>query len=246
MYKAPPRVAFSFMTPFALSLVFVVLAAVPAPAHFIWIVPYKNGATAKVVFSEIPEPDDPKYLDKITRTQLYLRGTDGKDTLWAWTKGKEAFQVTVPHKGPRMVGAVCSYGVLLKEGEVPYLLRYYAKACLPEPGHEGFKPLPSQAWERLPLEIVQAEGKDLRQFKVLWQGKPLAGAEVAFLPPGNEKLEKRKTSKEGIFDAGSFKAGVYGFRAKHVEVKDGEHDGKKYREIRHYSTVVVELPGKKQ
>lgn len=92
------------------------------------------------------------------------------------------------------------------------------------------------------MEIVQAEGGDLRRFKVLWHGTHLAGAEVVFLPPGKDIIERRKTNKEGIFDAGSPQAGVYGFRVKHVEATEGEHDGQKYREIRHYATVVVELP----
>ncbi len=225
-----------------IGMLLLLVVAVPARGHFIWIVPDKNGATAQVVFSEIPEPDDPKYLDKITQTQLYLRDTDGKDTLWSWTKGRDAYKMTVPRKGPRTIGAVCSYGVMAKEGDVPFLLMYHAKACLPEPGQEGPKPLPTQGWDRLQLEIVQAEGGDLRQFKVIWHAKPLAGAEVVFLPPGKDILEKRKTSKDGTFDAGSFQAGVYGFRVKHVEAKEGEHDGQKYREIRHYATVVVELP----
>jgi hypothetical protein len=221
------------------SVVAFTLAATTAQAHFVWIVPDKEGATAQVVFSEIPEPDSPKFLDKIAKTQLYLRHADNREVPLKWTRGKEAYQVALPGEGPRTVGGVCCYGVTQRGDSDPFLLMYYAKAHLAR--ETGRKPLPSTAWERLPLEIVQAKGNDLERFQVLWQGKPVAGAEVVFLPPGQDKLEKRTTDKAGMFDLGSFKAGVYGIRARHVEDKDGEHEGKKYKEVRHYTTLVVQV-----
>lgn len=44
------------------SVVALALAGTTVQAHFIWIVPDKNGATAQVMFSEIPEPDSPKCV----------------------------------------------------------------------------------------------------------------------------------------------------------------------------------------
>jgi Protein of unknown function (DUF3386) len=123
---------------------------------------------------------------------------------------------------------------VLKKGDSdPFLLMYYAKAHVA--GNENHLP-----WGRLALEIVQVEGK----FQVLWQGKPLAGAEVVCSSPGQEKPEKKTTDKSGTFDLGAFKVGVCGIRAKHVEMKQGEYDGKKYKEVRHYTTLVIRVAEK--
>jgi hypothetical protein len=214
------------------SLIVIAFGTATAQAHFIWIVPDKQGTTAQVVFSETPEPDDPGLLDKIAKTQLFLRHAD-KEVSLKWTKGKEAFHVALPGTGLRTVGGVCFYGVLKKDEADPFLLMYYAKAHVAGSGNH----LP---WGRLPLEIVQVEGK----FQVLWQGKPLAGAEVVCSLPGQEKQEKRMTDKSGTFDLGTLKVGVCGIRAKHVEMKEGENDGKKFKEIRHYSTLVIQVAEK--
>src|SRR5262249_9389231 len=35
--------------------------------------------------------------------------------------------------------------------------------------------------------------------------------------------------------------GSYGLRVRHVEAREGELDGKKYKEVRHYATLVFEV-----
>jgi len=215
------------------SMIVLAFGTATAQAHFIWIVPDKQGTTAQVVFSDNPSPDNPKLLDKIAKTQLHVRHADKTELPLKWTKGKDALEVALPGNGPRTVGGVCEYGVVAKGDSGPFLLNYYAKAHV-------LGPLPSTSWERLTLEIVQAEGK----FLVLWQGKPLAGVEVLCCSPGQEEPEKRTTDKAGTFDLGNVKAGVCGILAKHTEAKQGEHDGKKYKEIRHYSTLVIQVAEK--
>src|SRR5262245_31221402 len=106
-----------------LSLLLVALAAVPAPAHFIWIVPDGADATrAKVVFSDTLGPDDAVDVEKIAATKLYLRDGEGKVASLGWTKGEHAYLVNVPGKGPAVVGGVCAYGVLQRGDSKPFLL----------------------------------------------------------------------------------------------------------------------------
>jgi hypothetical protein len=216
------------------SLIVLAFGTATAQAHFIWIVPDKQGNSAQVVFSDSPSPDNPKLLEKIAKTQLHIRHGDKTEAPLKWIKGKDALEVALPGKGPRTVGGVCVYGVVAKGESGPFMLNYYAKAHV-------LGSLPSTAWDRLPLEIVQAEGK----FLVLWQGKPLAGAEILCSSLGQEEPEKRTTDKAGTFDLGNVKAGVCGILAKHTEAKQGEHDGKKYKEVRHYSTLVIQVAEKK-
>src|SRR5262249_37745011 len=84
-------------------------------------------------------------------------------------------------------------------------------------------------------------------FKVFWKGKPLANAEVVALVPGTEKAREGKTDKYGEIKFSDqewlqdWKPGLYGIRARHVEAKEGELDGKKYKEIRYYATLVMRI-----
>ena len=64
----------------------------------------------------------------------------------------------------------------------------------------------------------------LRSERVLWQGKPLADAEVVLLVPNQEKPVEGKSDADGKFilpREAAGKPGLYGLRARHVEKKDG-------------------------
>src|SRR5262249_62376578 len=90
--------------------------------------------------------------------------------------------------------------------------------------------------EQLPLDIVLIEGK--AKARVLWRGKPVAGAEVVTLPAGAAEEVEGKTDKDGIVALSKPKTdGVYALRARHVEAKEGEEGGKKYKEVRYYCTL---------
>src|SRR5262249_30170445 len=128
-----------------LSLLLLVALVPLAQGHFIWIVPEKDGTTAKVIFSDSLEPDAPALLDKIAKTEVYV-GTGEKMTLAKWTKGKDAYVVTVPGK-EKYVAALCQYGVIEKGKGDPFLLVYGATAALSGPFASGEHASP------LPLEV---------------------------------------------------------------------------------------------
>src|ERR1700733_1371087 len=89
------------------------LAAVPARAHFVWIVPgapVDGKTTARVFLGEGLEPEGPELLAPIAGMQLFTRGPDGKTEPLSWTKGEKAYLVTVPSEGSRTIGGVCHYG----------------------------------------------------------------------------------------------------------------------------------------
>src|SRR5438067_6880490 len=63
------------------TLALLLTAAAPARGHFVWILPGGEAggkATARVVFSDTPRPDDPELLKKISHTELFVRGAGGK------------------------------------------------------------------------------------------------------------------------------------------------------------------------
>ncbi len=224
------------MKPCFCTLIVLILGTVPVQAHFIWIVPGGVETTKlKVVFSENLEPDESVSIEKIAGTKLFSSNEMGQMAALDWKKGKGCFVVTVPDQ-TAVVGGVCTYGVLEREKGKPFLLAYYPKfvRCDTQAAKTSHKLL---------LEIVtQGEGR----FQVLFGGKLLAETEVVVLMSPTEGTETLKSNAKGEIKTRSAGAGQYVLRARHLEKKAGEHDGKKYQEIRHYATLVVQVPPGKE
>jgi uncharacterized GH25 family protein len=210
--------------------------ATSAGAHFVFVVPDKDGSTARVVFSDSLEPDENVPISKIAATKLTLRSADGKPEALTWKKGEHSLDLKLPGKGVRVVQGTTDYGISTREKDNPYLLRYHPRAIVGTPT-EAIKPDEKQPVELIP---VFADGKV--RFLAAARGKPLANAEVNVLIPGS-KSQKAKTDSKGLtetFDA----PGRYGAWVRTTEKKTGELDGKKYNEVRSYATLVVDLPAK--
>src|SRR5262249_4528300 len=92
------------------------------------------------------------------------------------------------------------------------------------------------------LAVVRARRPTAGVFEVVWDGKPLPEAQVVVLVPGKEKPAELKADKDGAFTVPASQGGLYGIRARHIQDRAGEEDGKKYKEVRHYATLVMELP----
>jgi uncharacterized GH25 family protein len=219
-------------------LLFCVIAP-PARAHFVWIVPDQAGAL--LIFSDTLQPDAKVPVTKIAGTELFTFGEGGKIMALKATQEKDAYRVAAPAKRRwAVIGGVCRYGVVQKGKADPFLLVYCAKALVGErltiPMWVGWQPT-----DRLPLDIVPIPAKEIGDeplAQLRWQGKPLAGAEVVVLPPGYDKPLESKTDEKGFFALARPKeAGLYAIRARHVEAKEGDQDGKKYKEVRYYSTL---------
>lgn len=219
-----------------LAALLVALATVGiTQAHFIWIVPAKD--LGHIYFSDLPEADSPKLLDKIAQTEVFLRRADGMESALEKNRGKQSFEIKLPAERSGVLLGVCHYGVLSKPNQEPFLLKYYAKAHL-----DQSEATTLAASKRLPLEVVRMAGKG--SIQVIWQGKPLAGAEVVVVAPGDELPATHKSGQDGTVTLGALKAGTYGIRARHIEDRAGEEDGKAYKQVRHYSTLVFEIAAK--
>lgn len=217
----------------ALSVLLLAVAATTAPAHFIWIVPEgTDGTTARVIFSDSLEPDDAVPIEKIAATRLLVREGTGKGVALDWKKAEHRYLVRVPGQGPVTLGGICRYGVLQRGEGKPFFLAYYPKYI--RGPVEASKP-----WEELPCEIVpQGSGR----FRVLYAGKPAPDAEVVAVTPGRKENQTLRTDAQGEFTLPLASPGLYAVRARHIESKAGEHDGKKYEEARHYATLVFRVP----
>lgn len=212
-----------------------VVAALVVPtayAHFVFVIPDKAGAKASVVFSDALEPDPDVDIAKITALALTVRDAAGAETALKHMPAKNAFDVELPGRGPRVVYGSVKYGVMTKGGAKPYLLTYHPKALV------GAVPADKAVvGGKLPAELVPVIDGTKMKFKLLGAGKPVADAEVTVIR--DDKSEKVKTGPDGLtpaFDA----AGRFGVWSKVIEAKTGEHDGKKYEEVRHYATLVYD------
>jgi N-acetylneuraminic acid mutarotase len=216
------------------------LASGTAQAHFVWFVTQPGGKTqtAEVYFSETAAPDDPALLARVAKAEAWaLGGRRGNEPQpLKLSREGDSLTATLPaelHDAPVVLRH--TYGAMTRGGE-SFLLKYYAKGyALPLAG----------AWravndpELLPLEVAPiAEGADL-VLKVLWQGKPQAGAVVTVEGPGIEKKLEGTTDDSGRFRCRPTEPGLFSIRAKFVEEKSGDYDGTAYASIRHYSTLAL-------
>jgi uncharacterized GH25 family protein len=220
-------------------MIVLLLGVSSAGAHHIWIIPQRpDGSKAVAVFSDTLAPDPTDSLRRIAHTKLYVRDRSDNEELVEWTKGDKSYAMEIPGKGDRTVGGTCIYGVEMMDHRLrkqvePYLLVYYPKLILGEGG--GTKP-----WARLPLEILSSRKGAEVQLQVLFRGKPLPNAEMFVLAEGQDRIEL-KTDADGKTTFTAKKEGIHGFRTRMIEPKAGEHNAKKYVEIRHYASLVQML-----
>jgi uncharacterized GH25 family protein len=228
------------MNSFIKACLLLALTALPAQAHFVWIIPDKQGdgrAAVRVVFSDNLAPDNPAFLKRIAGTELSYRAADGRTSTLKMTQAGDAYQVALPNEQPAVIGGVCRYGVTQRGSPEPFLLIYHPKALVPFAAQAP----KSEQWDRLDLEILPVSNGQKPSFQVLWRQKPLSGAEVVVLEPGNAKGLTLKTDEQGKVHTDKAAPGLYGVRVRHDEAREGDLEGKHYQSVRHYATLVCRL-----
>ena len=209
--------------------------AASARAHFAFVVPDKEGATAIVIFSDDLSPDENVPVTKIAGTKLTLRAADTKPAALDWKKGEHCYELKLSGKGFRVIQGTTEYGVLTKgkDKKETFLLRYHPRAVVGVPAE------PMKPDAELPVEIIPVFEKGKLRLLVAAKGKPVADAEVNVILPDNKK-QKVKTDAKGLTDAFE-ETGRYGAYVLQSQDKSGERDGKKYDQIRNYATLVVSV-----
>ena len=211
------------LTPFA---AIVATAAVPsvAHAHFIWATMENRQARFALLEGPSQKPD--------ARFGSYVEGLKGDLALGAVTDG---FRTCALPAGKSFVFAEKTVGVKNREG-IDYLLVYHARGnatlfAASEPSKAPFEVL------------IRQEGSELIA-RVCQDGWPVPEAEVTLHLPGTE-TETTKTADlkgEARFALPTpFVSGTVGVRAKIVEGKTGELEGKKYAQVHHWATATAPL-----
>src|SRR5262249_54339691 len=114
------------------SLLALFLVALPAQAHFIWLLPDEHDQpAARMVFSDELAPDKNVPITKIGRTKLTAVSVDGHAISVKVGEDKHCYQVSIESKdGNVAIGGVCQYGVIAKGKGDPFLLMYYPKTVV--------------------------------------------------------------------------------------------------------------------
>jgi uncharacterized GH25 family protein len=214
-----------------LSMLTSILVATFSFAHFVYVIPAKDGKTVTVVFSDSLDPDEGVPIEKIASLKLTCL-SNGQETAVACKTGKHELTATVAPDTKVAFGTV-TYG-LMTRGEKPNLLIYHPKAVLGDLSEKeatiGAKP---------PLEVVPVTADGKTKFRLLAVGKPVADAEGSLLMPDGKK-EKLKTNKDG-YTAAFAGSGRFAVWMRHTDAKAGIYDGKKYDEVKHYATLVCDV-----
>lgn len=229
-----------------LTLIASALSTYHASAHFVWVtaVDSENQESAvRVYFSESPDPGEPHLVSKIAGVKAWSRTLPEQQPktipLQEVTNETEGWlQGPISDARDLSLETVSDYGVVNKGGK-PFLLQYYAKYVKAQTA-EKLRQLGSS--KRFPLDIVPKLKQEGIVTTVLWKGEPLAKAEIVIHLPDGEMIEQTTNDKGQTVIAHSG-AGLYGMRARHIEpVKSGEREGKQYQEVRHYTTLTIDLP----
>jgi len=218
----------------------VCLNATSAHAHFLWLVTAKNASGQPVIhahFSEAADEAEPELLKRLEGLQIWHRPQTGDIQTLKVKQTAEAFEADLPAATrPEDAGVILSeknFGVTGR-GDVKFLLQYYAKLYAGDAGARQ----KLGVTKGLRLDIVPIVQDKTLTLHVTWEGKPVADAEVVVKGPGL-KGDKIKTDAQGLVKVDIPEPGLLEIRARHVENKSGELDGKAYAEIRHYCTLTL-------
>lgn len=212
-----------------LSLLLVCAAAMPASAHFLWVVPQPDGKSAHIIVSESLSADTRVDIGIVAGAKLSLRDEAGREAPLTLTRA--GYVLTTPLAGPGVVHGHADLGIR-PSGQRTYRLHYYPKTIV---GDAFATPI---VVSDAPIEIVPIGKPGAIRFKVLVEGKPAAGVDVnVLLPDGSDTTAQ--TGSDGVTEVLTAQ-GRYAAWARLITPVSGTHDGKAFDQTRHYTMLVVD------
>jgi len=222
---------------FLIALASLGVSLASASAHFIFILPPLNGSPARVVLNDGPIPDPKASLEAFPLKEFAVLADDGKPTEKKLTPVKDKSASFWAFDADANLGAGIAasidYGVVNRgEGE-RYLVRHHAK--LVQTLSATLQPT------GLPIEITPKQEGSGIAFIVTINQKPAANYDVVVYEPDHAKVKVAKTDLAGQTATFST-AGTYAVRVSTTDATAGEFEGRRYKAVKHYSTLVVALP----
>ncbi len=212
-----------------------------AYAHFPWLVPQPEQGeptSLQIYFAEDASPDDPKLLERLKGLQVWRMEAGKQPVELPTTATAEELSVSIPKGSAADAVYFCKHdlGVMTRGGET-FRLMYGAKTG-PTAGKSAWQKV--ETAKELKLDVVPSLVNGKLQVRVLFEGKPVAKAEVKTLGPGANAFDGA-TDENGTVTIETDAAGICSLRAKHVDATGGEVDGKKFDSTRYYTTVALPM-----
>lgn len=219
-----------------LSLAIIFVFTQFAQAHFPWL-EVATGKDGKAVlhcyFSEGPGDRDGDLLNYVQGSKVWKVPGRGEAAKVSLKKGSGSLELSLSEREAGSVFVLQKDLGVMNRGDAEFLLRYYSKTG-PTPASWTWKRAKTEKLND--LDVIPSMSDGVLSVTVKFQGKPVAGAEVTFYNTEDE-YPTLKTNKDGVAEFKLSRNPVKAVRVKHVEQKSGEHEGKSYADVRHYSTV---------
>jgi hypothetical protein len=214
------------------------LCADSVHAHFLFVrilATAEAGRYAEVYFSDQADAGDPRFIDKIASTKLWVQSKPGSFEPLKIHKTPDRLRTLVPASGSIGVIGECTYGVLARPKATPFLLRHYPKAVAGNMA--DVRAL--QPKSEIPFEIQVRDQGDELEFVALRNGKPIPDAK--FIVVGNDLKDQSFSGKWKPTAPGHY--AVY---TSQTLKASGVHQGEKYEEIREFATLAFTWPFESQ
>lgn len=210
-----------------------------AQAHFLFvrILPVAEaGRFAEVYFSDEADAGDPRFIDKIAHTKLWLQQKPGAFEPLTVREAPDRLRASIPTGGSASVIGECTYGVLARKNGA-FLLRHYPKAI-----SGAVKDIHALHLKKeIPFEIQLREAGDGLEFIAHRDGKPIANAEF-WSVASDLKGGKFTANADGVAQWKPSKPGHYAVYTGATLKTAGVYKDSKYDEIREFTTIAFHWP----
>lgn len=207
-------------------------------AHFLFVRIANHaeaGRAVEVFFSERAAAGDPKYMDRIDNTQLWLQSEPGKFQPLKVQVARDRLRSLLPSQQAVGVVGTCTYGVLSRD--VTFLLQHFPKAINGDP--EKLNQL--QPLDKIPLEITATIKDGTIQLVALADGKPMP--EALFTTVDDDLLnDEIQADKSGVASWSPVEPGHYSVYVGRQVERSGSYKGEKYEQIRQFATLSFHWP----
>ncbi|MEY4829701.1 MAG: hypothetical protein RLZZ562_1497 [Planctomycetota bacterium] len=206
-------------------------------AHFPFLVPAADGATAVLVMSETLEADPDVSVSLLADAKLFVRDAAGVDRPLAAPPAdveQESFSVALPGSGTRVLHGTVDLGVHERKAGPAHRLVYHVKSVVGDPLEESARRSTSA-----PVEFVAEVGHHCYHLRLLVDGAPAARRPMHLLLPDGSDLEI-ETDANGRTPP--LMPGRIGAWARDWKSESGEAGGRTFTQVRRYATFVADLP----
>jgi hypothetical protein len=227
---------------FSRIIAFAILLALSATAqaHFLFVrilPPAEAGRFAEVYFSDEADAGDPRFIDKIASTKLWLQQKPGQFEPLKVHVAPDRLRAVLPTSGAVAVIGECNYGVLARPKAAAFLLRHYPKAVAGSIADVSALQLKKE----IPFEIQLRQSADGLEFTAMRDGRPIPGASFSSVA-SNLKEHKFTADAQGKAMWKPAAPGHYAVYSSQTLKKAGVHNGEKYDEIREFTTIAFTWP----